>query len=101
MHGQLGRPDVDREHPGVRAELVQRGLAIDAAQFTAVTRLLGLTDPDTIAAIHWDRHQVTVIRRPVIRVRTPGPGLNGPATVVEHTHQSRQHIPIINMPEEG
>ncbi len=91
---------VDREHPGVRAHLVERGLAVDAAQFDAVLALLRIDRPDTVAAVHWDRHQVTVIRRAVTRTRIPGAGLNGPATFVEHTHQSREHLPIINLEEE-
>lgn len=83
----------------MRANLVERGLAIDQAQFAAVLTLLRIDDHESVAAVQWDRHQVTVIRHTVVRQRIAGPGLTGPATFIEHTHQTRQHIPIINTTE--
>jgi hypothetical protein len=70
---------------GVRAELVQRGLAVTAAQLRQIYAVLRLDDPDSVAAVLIDRHQVTVVRKRTV------PRRDG----TSHTTLRRDRLPIL------
>lgn len=70
---------------GVRADLIERGLAVSTEQLRLVLQVLHIDDHASVAAVLIDRHEVTVVRKRTVPQR-------GGST---HVRVSKERLPIL------